>query len=196
MMVIAYQAVGFNEIMKHSSDKDYLKGRAFDQYIYDEFKTLLTNMEGGQAFSPERAEQIAQRYTPLAVLDKDGAGAIIFRDATDNQNIIAVRGTDIPNNIREDIAADWGISVGILPMYQTSLIDNFIARETAPAGASVPQVWFDTELGIVASEPEMGTGRATGQIKYIAAHSEGGPEAKTMGKPCGVAARFQSHGHR
>ena len=137
MMVIAYQAVGFNEIMKHSSDKDYLKGRAFDQYIYDEFKTLLTNMEGGQAFSPERAEQIAQRYTPLAVLDKDGAGAIIFRDATDNQNIIAVRGTDIPNNIREDIAADWGISVGILPMYQTSLIDNFIARETALAAVSV-----------------------------------------------------------
>ena len=84
--------------------------------------------------------------TSLIAPNKDGAGAIVFRDATDNQNIIAVRGTDIPNNIREDIAADWGISVGILPMYQTSLIDNFIARETAPAAASVPKVKFDNQL--------------------------------------------------
>ena len=181
MMVIAYQAKAFDSIFNAANNNKRLDNFQKQQYIQTEFKNLLINMEGGQAFSPERAEQIAQRYTPLAVLDKDGAGAIIFRDATDNQNIIAVRGTDIPNNIREDIAADWGISVGILPMYQTSLIDNFIARETAPAGASVPQVWFDTELGIVASEPELGTGRATGQIKYIAAHSEGGPEAQTLG---------------
>ena len=143
MMVIAYQAVYLKDILQKAPANAKREGIAVDQYIRDEFKTLLINMEGGQAFSPERAEQIAQRYTPLAVLDKDGAGAIIFRDATDNQNIIAVRGTDIPNNIREDIAADWGISVGILPMYQTSLIDNFIARETAPAGASIPQIWFD-----------------------------------------------------
>jgi hypothetical protein len=138
MMVIAYQAKTILQIMDKSKTVENP-----EQFINDKFKNLLINMEGGQAFSPERAEQIAQRYTPLAVLDKDGAGAIIFRDATDNQNIIAVRGTDIPNNIREDIAADWGISVGILPMYQTSLIDNFIARETAPAGASIPQIWFD-----------------------------------------------------
>ena len=145
MMVIAYQAVSIKAVLKDVQKYENNRDTA-EKYIHDEFKTLLINMEGGQAFSPERAEQIAQRYTPLAVLDKDGAGAIIFRDTTDNQNIIAVRGTDIPNNIREDIAADSGISVGMLPMYQTSLIDNFIARETAPAGASIPQVWFDNRL--------------------------------------------------
>ena len=95
-------------------------------------------MDAGQAFSPERAEQIVQRYTPLAVLDKDGAGAIIFRDNTDNQNIVAVRGTDIPGNTVADvIGADGSIGIGILPMYQTSLIDNFIAQEIAFVGKSV-----------------------------------------------------------
>ena len=141
MMVIAYQAKALKNIELESTSKPNP-----NLYIQTEFKNLLVNMEGGQAFSPERAEQIAQRYTPLAVLDKDGAGAIIFRDATDNQNIIAVRGTDIPNNIREDIAADSGISVGMLPMYQTSLIDNFIARETAPAATSVHKLKIDNQL--------------------------------------------------
>ena len=146
MMVIAYQAKAFDSIFNAANNNKRLDNFQKQQYIQTEFKNLLINMEGGQAFSPERAEQIAQRYTPLAVLDKDGAGAIIFRDATDNQNIIAVRGTDIPNNIREDISADWGISVGILPMYQTSLIDNFIARETATAATSVPKLKFDNQL--------------------------------------------------
>ena len=146
MMVIAYQVKAINDAFNRSKRAEELRDRTPEQYIRDELKTLLTNMEGGQAFSPERAEQIVQRYTPLAVLDRDGAGAIIFRDAIDNQNIIAVRGTDIPNNIREYIAADWGISVGILPMYQTSLIDNFIARETATAATSVPKLKFDNQL--------------------------------------------------
>ena len=84
--------------------------------------------------------------TSLIAPNKDGAGAIIFRDATDNQNIIAVRGTDVPSNVRADISADAGIAVGFLPMYQTSLIDNFIARETAPAATSIPKLKFDNQL--------------------------------------------------
>jgi hypothetical protein len=83
MMVIAYQAKAFDSIFNAANNNKRLDNFQKQQYIQTEFKNLLINMEGGQAFSPERAEQIAQRYTPLAVLDKDGAGAIIFRDATD-----------------------------------------------------------------------------------------------------------------
>ena len=117
MMVIAYQAVSIKAVLKDVQKYENNRDTA-EKYIHDEFKNLLINMEGGQAFSPERAEHIAQRYTPLAVLDKDGAGAIIFRDATDNQNIIAVRGTDLPSNTQADISADAGIAVSFLPTHQ------------------------------------------------------------------------------
>ena len=117
MMVIAYQAINLKKILESSIKNDKEFGGS-TQFIQTEFKNLLINMEGSQAFSSERAEQIAQRYTPLAVLDKDGAGAIIFRDATDNQNIIAVRGTDLPSNTQADISADAGIAVSFLPTHQ------------------------------------------------------------------------------
>ena len=118
MMVIAYQAKAFDSLFNAANNNKRLDNFQKQQYIQTEFKNLLINMEGGQAFSSERAEQIAQRYTPLAVLDKDGAGAIIFRDATDNQNIIAVRGTDLPSNTQADISADAGIAVSFLPTHQ------------------------------------------------------------------------------
>ena len=144
MMVIAYQAKALDNIFNAANNNKRLDNFQKQQYIQTEFKNALTQMDAGQAFSPEQAERIAQRYTPLAVLDKDGAGAIIFRDNTDNQNIVAVRGTDIPGNTVADvIGADGSIGIGILPMYQTSLIDNLIAQETATADRSVPQAWFD-----------------------------------------------------
>lgn len=183
MMVIAYQAKQIKEILVESSNKTNI-----NKYIHDEFKQTLQNMDDGQAFSPEQAERIANRYTPISALDQDGAGAIIFRDNTDQKNIIAIRGTDIPSNLREDLYADSSITAGILPMYQTSLIDNFIARERAPAGSAVAQTWFDTELGIVESGKQMGTGRLNGEIKYIVGHSEGGPEAQTIGIRYGINA--------
>ena len=63
--------------------------------------------------------------------------------------------------------ADGGIALSFLPMYQTSFIDNFIARETAPSGILLPQVWFDSELGIVVDEPQRAIGRTLGRIKSM-----------------------------
>ena len=138
MMVIAYQANRMNISLRDAPSQAEKQKISIDQYIQSEFKKSLMQMDDGQAFSPEQAERIAQRYTPLAVLDKDGAGAIIFRDNTDKQNIVAIRGTDIPGNTVADvIGADGSMGIGILPMYQTSLIDNFIAQETAPVNKSV-----------------------------------------------------------
>ena len=138
MMVIAYQANRMNISLRDAPSQAEKQKISIDQYIQSEFKKSLMQMDAGQAFSPEQAERIAQRYTPLAVLDKDGAGAIIFRDNTDKQNIVAVRGTDTPGNTVADvIGADGSIGIGILPMYQTSLIDNFIAQEITSVGKSV-----------------------------------------------------------
>ena len=182
MMVIAYQVKQLKKVLDSSSSFDNEKQK--EQYIHDEFKQTLQNIDEGQAFSPEQAERIVNRYTPIAALDSAGAGAILLRDNTDNQIIGAIRGADLSNvrNAIVDGGADTGIAFKALPVYQTTLIDNFIARETAAAGTSVAQITFDQRnLQIERTTDAIGTGRAQGQIKYIAGHSEGGPESQTMG---------------
>ena len=174
LMVLAYQA---KTILATINKSKVVEDPSL--FIRTEFKNLLLTMDEGQAFPPERAEQIAQRYTPLAALDKDGAGAIIFRDNTDQKNIVAVRGTDLPANIQADlVGADGGIALSFLPMYQTCLIANFIARETAPPGILLPQVWFDSELGIVVDEPQRAIGRTLGSIKSTVATQRVGQKRK------------------
>jgi hypothetical protein len=93
-----------------------------------------------QGFSIEQANNFVQKYSPVAALDQDGAGAVLFRVNGTDQVATAVRGTDWKENFRNDVVfADATIAQGQLPVYQTTLIANFVLRETTPAGQPVPQ---------------------------------------------------------
>ena len=136
------------KIKKTMDSNEYLTKKGTDQldFLRNELKTSLETMRGGDAFSLERTQELINRYTPLSALNKDGAGHILFADQQNPNTIhVAMRGS-------EEFLADWlradtgNIAIGDVPMYQTSLIDNFIARETAPAAASVPKVKFDNQL--------------------------------------------------
>lgn len=48
----------------------------------------------GQGFTAAQANNFVQMYTPVAALDKDGAGAVLFRVNGTDQIATAVRGTD------------------------------------------------------------------------------------------------------
>lgn len=97
-----------------------------------------------QGFSVEQANSFVQRYTPAAALDEDGAGAILFRVNGTSEVATAVRGTNPASESwfrieGADALADSTITLGELPVYQTTLIANFVLRETTPAGQPVPQ---------------------------------------------------------
>jgi hypothetical protein len=123
-------------------------------YGAEQFKALLaTSPSSGaltagvesilvqQGFSPAQASSFVEKYTPVAALDQDGAGAVLFRVNGTDSIATAVRGTDTPNteNRRSDLIADGTIAQNQLPVYQTTLIANFVLRETTPAGQPVPQ---------------------------------------------------------
>ena len=136
------------KIKKTMDSNEYLTKKGRDQldFLRNELKTSLETMRDGKAFSPERTQEIINRYTPLSALNKDGAGHILFFDQHNPNTIhVAMRGS-------EEFLTDWlrsdtgNIAIGDVPMHQTSLIDNFIARETAPAATSVPKVKFDNQL--------------------------------------------------
>ncbi len=164
-----------------------------------------------QGFSAEQADSFIAKYTPVAALDQDGAGAVLFRVNGTNQIATAVRGTS-PDNRFPDLIADGTIAQNQLPTYQTTLIANFVLRETTPTGQSVPQfsvkgissnaddlarATADTigllgrdnggNTGLVTMPVVLqtgtvqGTGRAVGPCVDAAAHSEGSPEITTLG---------------
>ena len=93
-----------------------------------------------QGFTPEQANSFVSKYTPVAALDQEGAGAILFRDTASGEVAVAVRGTDWEHNFMNDLVlADSTIALNHLPVYQTTLIANFVLRETAPEGSTVKQ---------------------------------------------------------
>jgi hypothetical protein len=97
-----------------------------------------------QGFSVEQANSFVDKYTPVAALDQDGAGAVLFRINGTNEIATAVRGTNPSQESwfrieGSDAVADGTIAQGELPVYQTTLIANFVLRETTPTGQSVPQ---------------------------------------------------------
>ena len=122
-------------------------------YGAEQFKVLLaTNPSPGgliagvesilvqQGFSPAQASIFVAKYTPVAALDQDGAGAVLFKVNGTNEIATAVRGTEKENNFLSDVVhADGTIAQNQLPVYQTTLIANFVLRETTPAGQPVPQ---------------------------------------------------------
>jgi len=89
-------------------------------------------------FTLVQAKDFLSKYTPVAALDKDGAGAVIFRDNDSGKIAVAVRGTN-KNDPKPDVYADGTIALDQLPIYQTVLIANFVLRETTPAGQIIPQ---------------------------------------------------------
>lgn len=102
----------------------------------------LHNVLTAQGFTIDQANSFVQKYTPVAALDQDGAGAVLFRVNGTDQIATAVRGTDTTTdaNKRNDLyLADSAIALNHLPTYQTTLIANFVLRETTPAGQSVAQ---------------------------------------------------------
>ena len=124
-------------------------------YGAEQFKALLaTNSNSGaltagvesilvqQGFSPAQASSFVAKYTPVAALDQDGAGAVLFRVNGTDSIATAVRGTDrstVERGVNDIVLADGTIAQNQLPVYQTTLIANFVLRETTPAGQPVPQ---------------------------------------------------------
>ncbi len=93
-------------------------------------------------FSIEQANSFVEKYTPAAALDQDGAGAVLFRVNGTNEVATAVRGTEyqtFEQRTNDLVLADGTIAQNQLPVYQTTLIANFVLRETTPAGQPVPQ---------------------------------------------------------
>ena len=89
-----------------------------------------------QGFTPAQAEQFAHKYTPVSALDQDGAGAVLFRVNGTSEIAVGVRGTETPSDL---FGADVTIATNRLPQYQTTLIANWVLRETTPADQTVAQ---------------------------------------------------------
>ena len=95
-----------------------------------------------QGYTRAQADSFASKYTPVAALDQDGAGVVIFRDNGSGKIAVAVRGTEKEwgeRLVNDLLLADGTIAQNHLPLYQTTLIANFVLRETTPAGEPVPQ---------------------------------------------------------
>ena len=144
------------EPIKSQLQQQYEGSRlAVAAYGAEQFKALLaTNPSSSalitgaesilvqQGFTKAQANSFVAKYTPVAALDQDGAGAVLFRVNGTNQIAIAVRGTEYQTaaQIANDLVlADGTIAQNQLPTYQTTLIANFVLRETTPADQSVPQ---------------------------------------------------------
>ena len=99
----------------------------------DVLSASFVNILLNQRFTPAQANSFASKYTPVAALDQDGAGVVIFRDSDSGEVAVAVRGTDSNNQWNDLVLADGSISQKHLPAYQTALIANSVLRETTPA---------------------------------------------------------------
>ena len=128
---------------------------------------LATSMQSTliqQGFTSQQAQQFVSEYTPVAAMNQNGAGAILFRVNGTDQIAVAVRGTNpevinfgdlqVPSFNSNDILSDLTIASNNLPAYQTNLIANWILRETTPAGQAVQQfqiTGFDNNAGEAAA---------------------------------------------
>ena len=179
LTVVAYEALSIKKTLEDALSESAKQSKTESEYIRDAVKDTLLHADKSP-FTEAQAEAFVNRYTPLAALDQDGAGAIILHDSHKHINITTIRGTDIKNNLIDDVLkADKDIVGGYPPVYQSMLIDNFLARETAPKGMPVSQLKYGMTLG--RTQDALGTGRAEAGIQQFVAHSEGSPEATAMG---------------
>ena len=96
------------ELTKSKLQQQYEGSRlAVAAYGAEQFKALLaTNPNGSaliagtesilvqQGFTATQANSFVAKYTPVAALDQDGAGAVLFRVNGTNQIATTIRGTE------------------------------------------------------------------------------------------------------
>ena len=118
LAVMSYNASQIDEKF-HSKDYSDPKATQADriELLKTGLKTSLETMRDGSAFSPERTQELINRYTPLSALNKDGAGHILFADQQNPNTIhVAMRGS-------EEFSADWlradtgNIAIGDVPIH-------------------------------------------------------------------------------
>jgi hypothetical protein len=126
----------------------------------------LHNVLITQRFSIDQANSFVQKYMPVAALDKE------FRVNGTDQIATAVCGTDWERNFTNDLAlADFAIALNHLPAYQTTLIANFVLRETIPVGQSGPQFAVQgiksnaDDLSLALANSAAALGDITGQLQ-------------------------------
>ena len=118
LSVMAYRAEQIVSAISTANQKTYETVLARESDIRKDFQKSLETMRDGKAFSPERTQEIINRYTPLSALNKDGAGHILFSDQHNPNTIhVAMRGS-------EEFLTDWlrsdtgNIAIGDVPMHQ------------------------------------------------------------------------------
>lgn len=176
----AYKAAQIDAILKSPGDpKQLLIKTLANATLVDSTGDYVpdTKLPPGD-FTIAQAKAFAERYTPVAALDQDGAGAVIFKDNVSGQYVFSVRGTDVPSNIVQDLQADVAIAGNQVPAYQTTLIVNFLLRETAPANTVVPQ--FSVQ-GFISSADDLLAG--VGNLLTRAAGGEVGSNADSLSIP-------------
>lgn len=136
--------------------------------------TGVSKILAGQGFTAAQANSFVSIYTPVAALDQDGEGAVLFRVNGTDQIATAVRGTDkstLDNAFNDITLADTAFALNHLPTYQTTLIANFVLSETRPAGQSVPQFAVQginsnaDDLSVALSNSTAAFGDITGQLQ-------------------------------
>jgi hypothetical protein len=117
LSVMAYRAEQIVSAISTANQKTYETVLARESDIRKDFQKSLETMRDGSAFSPERTQELINRYTPLSALNKDGAGHILFADQQNPNTIhVAMRGS-------EEFSADWlradtgNIAIGDVPIH-------------------------------------------------------------------------------
>ena len=117
LSVMAYRAEQIVSAISTANQKTYETVLARESDIRKDFQKSLETMRDGSAFSPERTQELINRYTPLSALNKDGAGHILFSDQQNSNTIhVAMRGS-------EEFLADWlradtgNVAIDDVPMH-------------------------------------------------------------------------------
>ena len=115
LSVVAYHS---KKVLNAIVDANSLSAEKREISLRKDFQKSLETMHDSKAFSPERTQEIINRYTPLSALNKDGAGHILFSDQHNPNTIhVAMRGS-------EEFLSDWlradtgNIAIGDVPMHQ------------------------------------------------------------------------------
>ena len=188
LSVMAYRAEQIVSAISTANQKTYETVLARKSDIRKDFQKSLETMRGGDAFSPERIQEIINRYTPLSALNKDGAGHILFSDQHNPNTIhVAMRGS-------EEFLADWlradtgNIAIGDVPMHQFVNHLNDLSIHVTASGQPAPQFSYQIEQDAIGNyfphlvqvKPAQGDGLAYGRQLTFEAHSESSPYAALM----------------
>lgn len=149
LSVIAYQAQKISKAISDSYSSTNIEEQK--NILHDGFKTSLQTMKNGEAFSLDKAEDIANRYTPISVLDKEGAGHILLMDKTNpNKLYVAMRGSE--ELITDWLRADTGnIAIGEIPLNQFLHHLNDLSIHVTAQGQQAPQFGYRLEQDVTGS---------------------------------------------